>query len=83
MHIIYSKDNCPSCVQAKQYFSLHGIEYREIKIVPEVTDSSNQIGRESFVQLYPGIRVVPYIVDPDNNLYYKTLDEFKLQTVTK
>ena len=32
MITVYSKNNCPYCVQAKNLLTLKGIEYQEIKI---------------------------------------------------
>jgi glutaredoxin 3 len=32
MITVYSKNNCPYCVQAKNLLSLKGIDYQEIKI---------------------------------------------------
>ena len=40
MLTVYSKNNCPFCVQAKNLLQLKGIEYEEIKIdeVPEARE---------------------------------------------
>ena len=53
MITVYSKNNCPYCVQAKSLLQLKGIEYEEVKI-----DESTE-ARE-FV-LGEGHRTVPQI----------------------
>jgi glutaredoxin 3 len=53
MITVYSKNNCPYCVQAKNLLQLKGIEYEEVKI-----DESTE-ARE-FV-LGQGHRTVPQI----------------------
>ena len=53
MLTVYSKNNCPFCVQAKNLLTLKGIEYEEIKI------DENPEARE-FV-LAEGHRTVPQI----------------------
>jgi glutaredoxin len=53
MLTVYSKNNCPFCVQAKNLLQLKGIEYEEIKI------DENPEARE-FV-LAEGHRTVPQI----------------------
>ena len=53
MLTVYSKNNCPFCVQAKNLLQLKGIEYEEIKI-DEVTEA------REFV-LAEGHRTVPQI----------------------
>lgn len=53
MITIYSKNNCPYCVQAKNLLELKGIEYTEVKI-DEVSDAREFI-------LSQGHRTVPQI----------------------
>lgn len=53
MLTVYSKNNCPFCVQAKSLLQLKGIEYEEIKI-----DESSE-AREFIVG--EGHRTVPQI----------------------
>jgi glutaredoxin len=53
MLTVYSKNNCPFCVQAKNLLQLKGIEYEEIKI-DEVSEA------REFV-LAEGHRTVPQI----------------------
>jgi glutaredoxin 3 len=53
MITVYSKNNCPYCVQAKNLLKLKGIDYQEVKI------DEDQDARE-FV-LGEGHRTVPQI----------------------
>jgi len=60
MLTIYSKNNCPFCVMAKNYLSLHNIAFREINIEEDAA------ARE-FVQ-QQGLRTVPQIF-MDNKIF--------------
>lgn len=53
MIVVYSKENCPFCVQAKNLLKLKGVEFEEVKIDADPT------ARE-FV-LSEGHRTVPQI----------------------
>ena len=53
--IIYTKDHCPFCVQAKNLFSAKGATYQEMKIGAELT-------REEFMEIFPNVRTVPFII---------------------
>lgn len=52
---IYSKDNCPYCVQAKRLLEEKGKEYTEINI-------GRDIRRDDFMSLFPNVRSVPFII---------------------
>lgn len=54
-NIIYTKDNCPFCVQAKSFFSSRGETYQEMKIGQDLT-------REEFMEIFPNVRTVPFII---------------------
>ena len=53
--LIYTKDNCPYCVQAKNLFTNKGQQYIEKKIGKDLT-------REEFLENFPDVRTVPFII---------------------
>lgn len=52
--VVWSKDNCPYCVQAKQLLTIKGIEYEEKKIGESYT-------KEDLLEAVPSARSVPQI----------------------
>ena len=54
MLTVYSKNNCPFCVQAKNLLQLKGIQYEEIKIdeVPEAREFVLAEGHRTVPQIY-------------------------------
>ena len=54
MKIIYTKDNCPACVQLKAQLKQKGEEFTEIKIGKDIT-------REDFIVKFPTVKTVPYV----------------------
>lgn len=52
--IIWSKDQCPYCVQAKNLLTQKGIEYEERNI-------NNGWDREDLLAAVPGARTVPQV----------------------
>lgn len=54
MIIIYSKNNCPFCVQAKNYLKSKNINFREINIEqdPEAREFIMAHGHRSVPQIY-------------------------------
>lgn len=54
MITVYSKNNCPFCVQAKNLLKLKGVEYTEVKIdeVPEAREFVMSEGHKTVPQIY-------------------------------
>jgi glutaredoxin len=53
--LIYTKDNCSYCAQAKNLFTNKGQQYIEKKIGKDLT-------REEFLESFPDVRTVPFII---------------------
>lgn len=53
--IVYTKDNCPYCTQAKNLLTLKEIPYTEVGIGSDIT-------REDFISLFPDQKSVPLIL---------------------
>jgi glutaredoxin len=58
---VYSKPDCPHCVRAKQLLSEYKFEYTELMIGKDVT-------RETVIEKFPGVKMVPIIIIGDNRL---------------
>jgi len=57
--VVWSRDNCPYCVRAKNLLSVKGLEYEERNI------SEGVWSREQLLEACPGARTVPQIVMND------------------
>lgn len=68
MFTVYSKENCPACVNAKDYLKKLNKDFTVI-MVNEFAIDDNEITKEEFISRFPGVRSVPYIVGPDNKIY--------------
>ena len=64
--IIYSKDNCPNCLKAKN---------RLDKFNPRILKLGKDISREDFFQKFPNARTFPQIII--NNKHIGTYNELK------
>jgi len=58
MKVVYTKDNCPGCVALKASLAQAGEAFKEVKIGRDIT-------REEFMEKFPTVRTVPYVVDND------------------
>lgn len=53
--LVYTKDNCPFCDQAKTLLRMKDQRFQEMKIGLDIT-------REEFVDIFPDVRTVPFII---------------------
>jgi glutaredoxin 3 len=59
--IVWSKDACPFCVQAKALLELRGIEYEERNVSTDWT-------REQLLEAVPNARTLPQIFLDDQHI---------------
>lgn len=59
MKLVYTQENCPACLFTKAKLNAQNIPFREIKIGTDIT-------REDFLEQFPDVRTVPYVVDEDD-----------------
>ena len=52
---VYTKDNCPACVQLKARLNKEGTEFKEVKIGRDITV-------DAFKEQFPNVRMVPHVV---------------------
>lgn len=53
--LVYTKDSCPFCDQAKTLLRMKDQRFQEMKIGRDIT-------REQFVDTFPDVRTVPFII---------------------
>ena len=56
MKTVYTKDNCPACVTLKASLAKAGEVFQEVKLGRDIT-------REEFMDKFPTVRTVPYVVE--------------------
>ena len=56
MIVVYTKDNCPACNTLKATYAQNGVVFQEVHI-------GKDISREEFMELFPSVRTVPYVVE--------------------
>jgi glutaredoxin len=61
MLTVYSKNNCPSCVRAKQLLESRGVTYTEVNIEndPESRQMLLDKGLRSVPQIFYGYELIP------------------------
>jgi glutaredoxin len=66
---VFTKPDCPFCVQAKDLLSAKGFSYSEFELGKDLT-------REEFIEKFPDVKTVPYIIVGNNHVGgYKQLLE--------
>jgi glutaredoxin len=66
---VFTKPDCPFCVQAKDLLSAKGFSYSEFELGKDLT-------KEEFVEQFPKVKTVPYIIVGNNHVGgYKQLVE--------
>ena len=55
MKIVYTKDNCPACVQLKAKLTLEGVDFVEVHLGKDITI-------EAFKEKFPTVRSVPHMI---------------------
>lgn len=68
MYTVYSKDNCPACKIAVSMLEKSNSDFKVIKVVESANDE-NEISKMDFISKFPGVRVVPYIIGPNEEVY--------------
>lgn len=63
---IYTKENCPYCVRAKELLAIKKIEYREFIISPgydekPLTETQQYVTKDQLLEKAPNARTVPQI----------------------
>ena len=53
--IVYTKDNCPACVQLKARLTSEGVDFVEVHL-------GKDMSIESFKEKFPTVRSVPHTV---------------------
>ncbi len=53
--VVFSTKTCPSCIKAKALLNAKGIEFSETVIGVDML-------REEFMETYPGVMSVPFII---------------------
>lgn len=56
MKTVYTKKNCPGCVQLKAKLDASGEQYETIEIGKDIT-------LEEFLGKYPDVKTVPFVVE--------------------
>lgn len=74
---VYTKPNCPHCVEAKDYLSIHGLDYQEI----DVTQDAGALGflRSRGHRTVPQFYLGRTLIVEGGNQVLQTMDQEQLQ----
>ena len=73
MYTVYSKENCGYCVAAIGLLDINSKNYKVIKVGEDIT-------REEFLDEYPDVRTMPFILADDEVIGdFKSLQEHLTQ----
>lgn len=61
MITIYTRDGCSFCDKAKSFMNENNIQYTEMSI-------GKNVQREEVIQKFPGVKLLPIVVNVDNTL---------------
>ena len=61
MITIYTRDGCSFCDKAKSFMNENNIQYTEMSI-------GKNVQREEVIQKFPGVKILPIVVNVDNTL---------------
>jgi len=60
--IVYTKDNCPACVQLKAKLTSEGVDFVEVHLGLDMTT-------EAFKEKFPTVRSVPHVVEVKDEVW--------------
>jgi glutaredoxin len=61
MITIYTRDGCSFCDKAKSFMNENNIQYTEMSI-------GKNVQREEVIQKFPGVKLLPIVVNVDDTL---------------
>lgn len=71
--VIYTKENCPTCIRAKSLLENHHYSFQEIKI-------GIDISREEILMKFPDAKTAPIIIINENRIGGSTELQILLET---
>jgi glutaredoxin len=60
--IVYTKNNCPACVQLKTKLASDGVDFVEVHLGKDITV-------EAFKEKFPTVRSVPHMVEVKDEVW--------------
>jgi len=67
MFTVYSKPNCPNCVQAKDLLTKKGLEFKEISLDfgQDKEEGKEYLDVATFKSQFPAVKMMPHILEND------------------